>query len=103
MNQRRSKKLAKQATLEKKKFKPQCVGNTAKALPRFGNVIVGGATAIVPYMDHVDCIVSSETDRQPIKLRHNTNKGVRIISKILRNSGFDSLVDIGNAMMYKDI
>ena len=99
MNQRKNKKQAKR--LEIKSMKPQQNRQGLQSLPAYGNIHVGKIKGTVPYVDQIENIVSSETDKQPIKPRKKVNKGTQFIAGILRNSGIDSLVDIGDAMMHK--
>ena len=92
MNQRKNKKQAKR--LEIKSMKPQQNRQGLQSLPAYGNIHVGKIKVTVPYVDQIENIVSSETDKQPIRPRKKVNG-------ILRNSGIDSLVDIGDAMIHK--
>ena len=96
MNQRKNKKQAKR--LEIKSMKPQQNRQGLQSLPAYGNIHVGKIKGTVPYVDQIENIVSSETDKQPIRPRKKVNK---FIAGILRNSGIDSLVDIGDAMIHK--
>lgn len=99
MNQRRSKKLVKRQTL--KTVEIQVPGKTQRSLPTHGCILIGKTKAFVPYVDQIEKIVSSETDKQPIKSRKKAGKGTRLISSILRKSGIESLIDIGDAMLLK--
>lgn len=99
MNQRKNKKQAKR--LEMKSLKPQQSRQESQSLPTYGSILVGKTKATLPYVDQIEDIVSSETDKQPIRLRKKAKRGTQFIAEILRNSGIDSLVDIGDAMICK--
>lgn len=84
-----------------KSLKPQQSRQESQSLPTYGSILVGKAKATVPYVDQIEDIVSSETDKQPIRPRKKAKRGTQFIAEILRNSGIDSLVDIGDAMIHK--
>jgi hypothetical protein len=73
----------------------------APSLPTHGKLLIGNKKAYVPYADHIEYIVSSETDRKPVRPMKTTNKRVKILSAILKKSGIESLKDLGEAIIYK--
>lgn len=94
MNQRINKKLL-------KRLKKQQVGKTTKSLPTYGYIHIGKKKFNVRYADQIEGYVSSETNKKPVMPRRNTQRGVRMLACILRNTGIDSLIDIGDAMIRK--
>lgn len=99
MNQRKSKRQTKR--LEIKSLKLQQSRQEPRPLPTYGSIHVGKTKVTVPYVDQIENLVSSETDKQPINPRKKTKKSTQLIAGILRNSGIDSLVDIGDAMIHR--
>lgn len=99
MDQRKNKKRTKPFVI--KSLKPQQSRQESKSLPVYGSIYVGKKKVTVPYVDHIEDIVSSETDKQPIRPPKKVKRGTKFIADILRNSGIDSLVDIGDAMIHK--
>lgn len=97
MSQRKSKKQTKR--LEKSMKKKQS-RHSSQLLPVYGSILVGKTTVSVPYVDQIENLVSTETDKQPVKPKRKGEKGTRIIAKILRFSGLEPLVDIGEAMIH---
>ena len=87
-------------SIEIKCLKKQQV-KTAKLLPKFRCIHVGKKVGMVSYVDHVEYVVSSETDKMPVRPMKTTNKRVKILSSILKNSGIESLKDLGDAIIYK--
>ena len=73
----------------------------AQSLPTRGKLLIGNKKVSVPYADHIEYIVSSETDKQPVRPMKTTNKRVKILSAILKKSGIESLKDLGDAIIYK--
>lgn len=73
----------------------------AQTLPIYGKLFIGKKKVVVPYADHIEYIVSSETDKQPVRPMKTTNKRVKILSSILKKSGIESLKDLGDAIIYK--
>lgn len=99
MNQRKSKRHTKR--LEIKSLKLQQSRQEPKSLPTYGSIHVGKIKVTVPYVDQIEDIVSLETDKQPIRPKRKLKRGTRFIAGVLRNSGIDSLVDIGDAMIHR--
>lgn len=99
MNQRKSKRQTKR--LEIKSLKLQQCRQEPRPLPTYGSIRVGKTKVTVPYVDQIEDIVSSETDKQPIRPKRKFKKSTQLIAGILRNSGIDSLVDIGDAMIHR--
>lgn len=99
MNLRKIKKQTKR--LEIKSLKLQQSRQEPRPLPTYGSILVGKTKVTVPYADQIENLVSSETDKQPINPRKKTKKSTQLIAGILRNSGIDSLVDIGDAMIHR--
>lgn len=99
MNQRKSKKQTKRLGI--KGLKIQQSYQAPDSLPTYGSILVGNKKVTVPYADKIEDIVSLETDKQPIRPRKKVKRGTRLIADIFRNSGIDSLVDIGDAMIHR--
>lgn len=99
MNQGKNNKQTK--PLKIKSLEPQPKRQKSKSLPVYGSIYVGKKKVTVPYVDQIEDIVSSETDKQPIRPHKKVKRGTQFIADILRNSGIDSLVDIGDAMIHK--
>jgi len=99
MNQRKSKKQTK--LLEIRSLTKQPDKKAIISLPTYGYVNIGKKKFNVRYADQIKDIVSSETYKQPAKPMKKSIGGVRMLSRILRNTGIDSLIDIGDAIINK--
>jgi len=102
MNQRKNKKQAKlleAKSLKAKSFSISPSYKVKKELPTHGSVVVGGQKVVIPYIDQIEGLTSSESAKLPIKV--HIRKGTKILSTILRKSGIDTLVDIGDAMVHR--
>ena len=99
MNQRKSKKFAKQ--YESRKFKAQERHRTAKPRPLYGKIVIGKTSATIPYVDKMGEIYSLETQNAPIVLRYKPKRTARIISRILKRTGIGTLEEIGDVITGK--
>lgn len=99
MNQRKSKKIAKQ--YESRMFKAQERSRVTKSLPLYGQIVIGKSTATIPYVDKMREIVSSESQNAPIILRHKPRKSTIFLSKILKKTEIEPLAEIGDVIIGK--
>lgn len=99
MNQRKSKKIAKQ--YESRQFKAQKKHRTAKPLPESETIVFGKVRATIPYMDKMEDIVSLETQNAPIVFRPKPRLATKCLSYLLNRSGIESLTEIGDAITGK--
>lgn len=72
-----------------------------KPLPKRGNIIIGKIKGTYPYADNIHEIESSEFGRQPIGLKQKKKRSVKIISNILKRTGFNLLNEIGDEIIGK--
>ena len=99
MNQRRSKKIAKQC--ESRIFKAQKRHQTTNPLPLYGKIVIGKSRATIPYVDKMGEIVSWESQNAPIVLRYKPKRTAKFISKILKKTGIEPLAEIGDVITGK--
>ena len=96
MNQRKSKKIAKQC--EVRMFKAQERRKVTKSLPLYGRIVIGKSRATIPYVDKMGQIVSSESQ---IVLRYKPKSTAKFISKMLKKTGIEPLAEIGDVITGK--
>jgi len=99
MNQRKSKKIAKQC--EVRMFKAQERRKVTKSLPLYGRIVIGKSRATIPYVDKIGQIVSSESQNAPIVLRYKPKSTAKFISKMLKKTGIEPLAEIGDVITGK--
>lgn len=99
MNLQRNKRNAK--VLNEKPMKVLAIPKVSKPRPLMGSVHVGRAQGYVPYSDYPSTAKSSESELKPIQRKLKKNKGRKLISIILRRSGFNFLSDIGDEIAGK--
>ena len=99
MNQRKVKKDAKKAKV--RFLESPIVPRVEKVLPINGMVKIGKVSATVRYVDEMGKIVSSESGNSPIVLIHKPSKPTIFISKVLRKTGIEPLVEIGDVITGK--
>lgn len=99
MNLRKKKKATKR--IEAKILKPKSDIVVVKPLPDSIRITIGKESKCVPYVDKISDLVSLETSELPIVHVHKRGKGVIILSNILRKTGVEPLVEIGDELIGK--
>ena len=98
MNQPRKKSVKKS---QSKRIKVLSAPSMHKSLPERGYIIIGNVKGSYPYADNIHEIVSSEFGRQPIGSKQKKRRSVKLISRILRGTGFKLLSEIGDEIVGK--
>ncbi len=96
MNPKRNKKVVKRFEQTLADFQAVC--RVEKPLPTNRKFSVGKASAMIPYFDHVENLVSSETRNSPIIMKLSPKKSTMFISKLLKQTGIEPLAEIGDAI-----
>ena len=72
------------------------VSTKRNSLPKRGSIFIGNRRVSVPYIDSINDIVSLETVNLPIVPKQSRKSITNVVSKILKNTGFKALSEIGN-------
>jgi len=96
MNPKRNKKDFKRSEQTLADFQAVC--RVVKPLPTNRKFSVGKVSAMLPYFDRVESLVSLETKNSPIITKCPPKKSTMFISKLLKQTGIEPLVEIGDAI-----
>ena len=97
MNQRKDKKVVKNSAA--RQIKPKDIVFVVKPRPDSIRITIGKYSKFLPYVDNIDDIISLETNALPIVHMSKKRKGTVIISKLLKRTGVEPLVEIGDEIL----
>ena len=99
MSPRRNKTGSKNSDLTLANY--QVVPRVVKPQPVNRKITIGKTSAMIPYVDRIEDLVSMETHNSPIVINRSPKRSTIFISKILKQTGIETLAEIGDAIAGK--